>query len=166
MTEGLDGYELVRVFLTFVIAGGLWEGDGRRDVLLVVKVGEWWQRTGRRDRGKGKDGVSRGRRAQTSVCFCSCFLGGREIEFAIRQGFYTFCNAVVIYGGWGAVAVGEPICLGGGFDGNGAVDRSAVVVGGGAGTFLGGSGEIGRSDRVRILQGWRDRETECLGGKR
>ena len=46
VAEGLDGYKLVRVFLTLVITGGLREGDGGRNVLLVVKMGERWQRAG------------------------------------------------------------------------------------------------------------------------
>ena len=83
MAEGLDGYELVRMFLTFVITGGFWEGDSGRDVLLVVKVGEWRQRAGRRDRSKRKDGVSRGRGAQTSVGFCGRFTRRWEVKLTI-----------------------------------------------------------------------------------
>ena len=71
----MDGDKLVGVFFPLVVARGLRKGDGRRDVLLVIKVGKRRQRTGRRDRGEGKDRVSRGRGTQTSVRFCGCFTG-------------------------------------------------------------------------------------------
>ena len=166
MTEGLDSYVLVRVLLTLVITRGFRESDSRRDVFLVVKVGKRWQRTGRWNWSKGEDGVSRGWGAQTSVCFCSGFTGGWEVEFAIWQGFYAVCNTVIINGGRGAVTVGEPVGLSGGVNSNGIIDGGAVIVDGGAGTFLSGDREIGWGDRVRILQRWGDREAEGLRGKR
>ena len=149
MTEGLDGYELVRVFLTLVITGGLREGDSRRDVLLIVKMGERRQRAGRRDWGERKDGVGRSWGAQTSVRFCSCFTGGREVELTIWQGFYALCNTVIINGGWGAVTVREPVGLGGGVNSDGAIEGGAVVVDGGAGTLF--CGKVGWGDGVRVL---------------
>ena len=165
MAEGLDGYKLVRVFFSLMVTGGLREGDGRRDIFLIVEVRERWQRTRRQDRGKGKDGVSRGRGTQTSVSFCGGFTGRRDVEFTIWQGFHTFCYAVVINGGRGAVAVREPICLGGRVDGNGTVDGGAIIVDRGAGAFFGSDREVGWGDGVRILQGRGDGETESLWGK-
>ena len=110
--------------------------------------------------------MTRGRGTQTSVCFCSCFPGGREIEFAVWQSFYAFCYVVVINGGGGAVTIGKPVGLGGGVNSDGTIKGGAVVVDGGAGTFFGGSRKIGWGDGVRVLQGWGDGEAECLGGKR
>ena len=166
MTEGLDGNKLVRVLLTLVVAGGFWKGNGRRDVLLVVKMGEWWQRAGRRDRSKGKDGVSRGRGAQTGVCFCGGFTGYRNVEFAVGQGFYSFRDTIVVNGRWGAVAVREPVGLGGGVNSDGTIDGGAVIVVGGAGTFFSSDGEVSWGDGVRVLQRRGDGETEGLWGKR
>ena len=147
----MNGYVLVRVLLTLVITGGFREGDGRRNVLLIVKMGKRRQRTGRWDRSKGKDGVSRGRGAQTSVRFCGCFAGCWEVELTIWQGFHTFCYVVVINGGWGAVAVGEPVGLRGGVNSEGTIDGGAVIVDRGAGAFFSSGGEVSWGDGVRVL---------------
>jgi hypothetical protein len=50
-TDGMNADVLVGVFVVLVNARGVWEDDCRRNVLLIVKMGEWRKRTGRRDRG-------------------------------------------------------------------------------------------------------------------
>ena len=110
--------------------------------------------------------MSGGRGAQTSVRFCSCFAGCREVKLTIWQGFYAFCNAIIINGGRGAVTVGEPVGLSGRVNGDGAIDGGAVVVNGSTGTVFSGGWEISRGDGVRVLQRWGDRKTKGLRGKR
>jgi hypothetical protein len=45
-TEGVDADVLVGVLVVLIDARGVWEDDGGRNVLLVVKVWERWQGTG------------------------------------------------------------------------------------------------------------------------
>jgi hypothetical protein len=52
-TDGVDADMLVGMLVVLVNARGVREDDGRRDILLVIKMGERRQWTGRRDRGQG-----------------------------------------------------------------------------------------------------------------
>jgi hypothetical protein len=51
--DGMNTNVLVGVLVVLVNAQGVGEDDCGRNVLLVVKVRERWQGTGRRDRGQG-----------------------------------------------------------------------------------------------------------------
>jgi hypothetical protein len=78
-TEGVDADVLVGVLVVLINARGFWEDDCGRDVLLVVKIREQQQGTGRQDRGEREDWVvERSGWAQTSVCFCGGFYRGRS----------------------------------------------------------------------------------------
>ena len=110
--------------------------------------------------------MKRGGRTQTSVSLCGGFCGSRDVEFVVRKGFYSFCDAVVINGGRAAVTSGEPVLFCGGLDVDGAVDGGAIIVDGGGAVADWGDWAVGRSDGIRVLQLGGDGEPKGLGGKR
>jgi hypothetical protein len=92
--------------------------------------------------------VERSGWAQASVRFCGSFCGGRDVKFSVGEGFYSFSDTVIIYGGWAAVTGGEPVLLCGRLDVDGAVDRGTVVVDGRGIDVDGRDWTVGRGDGV------------------
>jgi hypothetical protein len=88
--------------------------------------------------------------AQTSVSLCGSFYGCRDIEFSVGKDFHSFCDAVVVDGGWAAVTGREPVLFCGRLDVDGAVDGGGVIVDGGSTVADRGDWTVGRSDRVRV----------------
>jgi hypothetical protein len=147
--DGVDTNVLVGVLVVLVNTRRVWEDNSRRDVLLVVKMGERRQGTGRRDRGEREDWVvERSGRAQTSVSLCGGLYGGRDVEFVVGKGFYSFGDTVIINGGRAMVTGGEPVLFCGRLNVDGAIDGGAVVMDRWGADADGGNWTVGRSDGV------------------
>jgi hypothetical protein len=139
--EGLNGGVLVGVDEALFKTVRVREYYTRRNILLVVKMGERRQWARRRTEGDKRVGT-RCVGTEAGVGSGGGFGRDRGCEFFSRQGFYSFCNSVVINGGRAAVTVGEPVCFSTGRRDNGAVD---------GGDRDGAEWSVGRSDGVRVL---------------
>jgi hypothetical protein len=155
--KGVDTNVLVGVLVVLINTRRVREDDGRRNVLLVVKMGERRQGTGRRNRGQRQDRVmewSGG--AQTSVSLCGGFYWRWDVKFSIGKGFYSFSDTVIINGRRASVTGGEPVLLCGRLDVDGAVDGGPVVVNGWGVNADGRDWTVDWGDGVRVLQLGRD----------
>jgi hypothetical protein len=135
-----DSDVLVGVDRALSQAVGIGECNTRRNVLLVVEMGERWQWARRWTEGDKRVGT-RGVGTETGIGSGSSFSGDRGCEFFSRQGFYSFCDSVVVNGGRASITVWEPVCFSTGRRDDRAVDR---------GDRGGAERSVGWSDGVRV----------------